>query len=249
MSQPIFDTLEYVKKLEEAGIDRKQAEAHLEAMRAVLDPLTSKSINKLDSTDFENIYLQVRNRGWKWFLGIASAFGVGTIIGAWQIMDNYASKGVDAYIKTESFQHGVMNAATSRLDSLDARTEKAEKALSENEKRAGVLGNLPLAVRNHGFVLTDREGRNFQFETGTAHSGQIIFFKFAFKSRPKIFMQDKAKTVNDRFEEMIARRQLQADRLMGGGRDLFQPIGDGRTGFSVRNDSYSKEYDWIAIGE
>jgi hypothetical protein len=233
----------------DAGIDRKHAEAHLEATRAALDPLTANSINKLDSTDFENIYLQVRNRGWKWFLGIASALGVGTAIGTWQLMDNYASKGVDAYIKTERFQHGVMNAAMSRLDSLDIRTEKAEKALSENEKRAGVLGNLPLAVRDHGFVLTDREGRNFQFETGTAHSGQIILFKFAFKSRPKIFIQDKTKTVRDRFEELSDRRQLQADRMLGVRRDLFQPIGDGRTGFSVRNDSFSREYDWIAIGE
>ena len=44
-----IDTLEYVKKLEAAGIDRRQAEAHAEALRDATDPLATKQ----DLTELE----------------------------------------------------------------------------------------------------------------------------------------------------------------------------------------------------
>ncbi|MYM42191.1 hypothetical protein [Duganella qianjiadongensis] len=252
MVAPIFDTHEYIKRLEDAGVDRKQADAHLEAIKAALDPLIAKSMNKLDSTDFENIYLQTRNRSWKWFLGVAGIFGVGTMLGAWQVINISASKGVAAYVKTESFQRDVVNAAISRLDSLDARTAKAEKTIVESEKRAGALGGLPLSVSENGLVLTDRMGRNFHIETGTAHSGEIVLFKSAFKTRPKLLIQAQSQTgsINDdAFSDFQYRRQIQADRVFNRKERLFNPIKDGSSGFSLRTEAIARSYDWVAIGE
>jgi uncharacterized membrane protein YdfJ with MMPL/SSD domain len=45
-----IDTLEYVKKLEAAGIDRRQAEAHAEALR---DAATDQLATKADLTELE----------------------------------------------------------------------------------------------------------------------------------------------------------------------------------------------------
>jgi len=253
MAQPSFDTLEFIKQLEEAGIDRKQAEAHLKAVQAAIAPVLAKSMNKLDSTDFENIYLQTRNRGWKWFVGVASIFGVGTMLGAWQVINISASTGVDAYVKTERFQRDVVDAALSRLSSLDVRASKIESTISEGEKRAGVLGNLPMAVSERGLVLTDRAGRNFHIETGTAHSGEVVLFKSSFKGRPKLFVQSKMRSEEvptDALSELTYRRKMQAERgLNSRSIELFEPIRDGRSGFSMRPERIMKSYDWIAIGE
>ena len=45
-----IDTLDYVKKLEAAGIDRRQAEAHAEALR---DAATDQLATKADLTELE----------------------------------------------------------------------------------------------------------------------------------------------------------------------------------------------------
>lgn len=135
MDSPIFDTQQFVKQLVEAGLSQDQAEAHLKAVQDALTPLASKSLNKLDSTDYENIYLQVRNRGWKWFAGVAAFFGGATILGAAGTVYVSASRSVDKYMRTEAFQKQIVSTVLSRVSNIDDRLRMAEQASGLSKSR------------------------------------------------------------------------------------------------------------------
>jgi hypothetical protein len=254
MTAPPFDTQQFVKQLVETGLPPEQAEAHLKAIQVAMAPLAAKAMNKLDSTDYENIYLQVRNRGWKWFLSVAAFFGAATIIGAISTVYVSASRSVDRYVNTESFKTQVMSTALTRLTHVDDQLKKAEQGVREVEKQIGAVGNLPLTATEHGFMMTDKNGNSFYVEIGTAQSGNKVVFKSPFRNRPTFLIQPSGGVLSDE-NGLITRRefrqQQQLDMMeygIGGKPALFAFMPDGRSGVKIRGERLRRSYDWIAIG-
>jgi hypothetical protein len=72
-----IDTLEYVKKLEAAGVDRKQAEAHAQALRSVVVPdLTTKQDLRDLANELRAEIGHVRTDTWQIALAIVLATAI-----------------------------------------------------------------------------------------------------------------------------------------------------------------------------
>jgi hypothetical protein len=257
MTAPAFDTQQFVKQLVESGLSQDQAEAHMKALQEALAPLAAKSLNKLDSTDYENIYLQVRNRGWRWFAAVAAFFGAATVIGAISTVYISASRSVDRYVNTETFKSQVVSTALSRIANLDERLSNAERRVLDVEKHVGAVGNLPLSVTGHGLMMTDKNGNTFYVETGTAKSGDKIVFSSPFRSRPTFFIQPSGGVLRSEDSPMTMRDYRTQQQLdlqeyglngLNGKPALFGFLPDERSGVRIRGERLSRTYDWIAIG-
>ena len=252
MGEPAFDTHHFTKQLIEAGVPQELAEAHLNAIRDALKPITEKSLNKLDSTDYENIYLQVRNRGGKWLLAILAFLGIASFYGSYQAV----KRGVDKYINTESFKSEVLSSTLSRLTAIDEKIVQTEKSARDIQKHIGAISDLPLTVTKNGFVVVDKSGETLYVETGTVKSGDAVVFQSPFKSRPIFLIQQSASTLVAQGKNATSYSQYRTQKQiaqyeygLNGQPDLFAFLHDGRSGIQVRKERTSHTYEWIAIGK
>jgi hypothetical protein len=78
-SIPAFDTLHYVKKLEAAGMDPKQAEAQVEFQAEVLSSLVKEKVATKEDLDKISTELRHEINLVKWMLGVLIT-GVAAIV-------------------------------------------------------------------------------------------------------------------------------------------------------------------------
>lgn len=190
MTKPTFDTHAYIKALQAAGITPEQAEAHAQVLQEQMENVRAESKYKLDAIDYENIYLQTRNRISKWLVAILGTIGVVTIFSAYRFINRSIEAGVATYIKSDDFQKKIVDAAMTRFDKLEDRTIALNKEIVEISKRAAIAGNLPIGIDKNGLTLTSKDGTNFHIETGEAISGDIVKFKKPFSAPPLLIVGD-----------------------------------------------------------
>lgn len=251
MAAPVFDTHAYAKALQENGLSSEQIEAHLAGMRVALENLPTEAKAKLDSTDYENIYLQTRNRLWRYFVPVLGILGAASIWSAIKVIDNVAERAVAEYVQTDRFQKSVLDTATTRLVALERSANVIEQRLAIAEKRATALPNLPMAISSYGVAMAGKNGERFYIETGAASSGDIVRFKHAFKAAPMVVLRQPASVLRRAGPDFVGDSlEMRAERAFpGGGVDAAVFVDARPDGFIAPRSTVTKRYEWFAIGE
>lgn len=193
---------------------------------------------KLDSEDYENIYLRVREKLWLFWASLFALFGGTGLIVLYLSMSTATEKAVNNYIKTEAFQKNVIQAIAAKATELARRADEIEASLNTSEKRVASLANLPIAIGENGVALMDQSGKKFFVESGTVRDGESVKFQNAFTVPPTVLLT----TTGDAFGAYADR--ITSSRVA----NLYAPKVTNQ-GFSLRHVPSPKTYSWVALGQ
>lgn len=196
---------------------------------------------KLDSEDYENIYLRVRGKMWKQVAAAIAFVGLGVAGAGWLYIGKLSEKAINLYVESEVFKEGVRADAMARLSELETRSKELDRQISEQELALGVMARLPIAASANNLNLIDTAGRKFSIEMGTVEEGEPAVFKNTYSTEPMVLVS------------LISDEQ----KLLGGamaerGGEVFG-VTFTQTGFLIPSEAKFKfgskrKYRWIAIG-
>lgn len=193
---------------------------------------------KLDSEDYENIYLRVREKLWLFWASLIALFGGAGLVVLYFSMTAATEKAVNKYIQTETFQKSVIEATAAKATELKQRTDAIEASLNTSEKRVASLANLPIAIGENGIALIDGSGKKFFLESGTVKDGESVKFQNAFTVPPTVILN----TTGDMFGPY-------ADRITTGRATSAYAPKVTNQGFSLRHATTPRTYSWVALGQ
>jgi len=193
---------------------------------------------KLDSEDYENIYLRIREKLWLFWASLFALFGGAGLIVLYFSMSSATEKAVNKYIQTEVFKQSVIQATAAKATELTQRTEAIEARLSTSEKRVASLAKLPISIEENGLAVIDPTGKKFFLESGVAKDGEAVKFHNAFTFPPTVILS----TTGDMFGSY-------AERITPG--RPVNPYAPKVTnqGFSLRFSTNHRTYSWVALGQ
>lgn len=147
---------------------------------------------KLDESDYENIYLRVRERLWRQIFA-AMAIVVAILgITSYGVFVNKIEKITEAAIKqhveSKEFQAAVVESTQSLLRELDKKASEINSKLQLQEIRAAQLAGVPLVVEDNGLFITSISGDTFFIQTGHVLPGEQIAFRRPFKETPAVLL-------------------------------------------------------------
>lgn len=200
---------------------------------------------KLDTEDYENIYLRIRGRLWKAAIG-AVLSGLALLgITSWLALNNQLDKAISAYVASEGFKQAVVASATQRLAAIEQQSVLIQQQLQKQELRAGDIANLPVTATVSSLAVVDRSGQRFYIETGTAAPDDKIIFTKPFSRPPFVALAFKG--IQGKKGEPLSSPLLNRYRS-----EEARPVDLNERGFSIiqkSNPSMSGSvYDWIAVG-
>lgn len=198
---------------------------------------------KLDATDYENIYLRVRERLSIFLISvfgaIAAAIGVAGIFTFYHGVNSATEKAVNEFVKTNTFKQSVVDTTSAKTIELQKQADLIAVSLEKSEKRVATLAKLPITVDGNGVAMIGTSGEKFFIETGTAHDGETVKFHNPYKNPPTVIMNvtgDNFGPYRDRFPN---------ERRMNGGYAPNVSAG----GFSLAASVNQRTYSWVAIGQ
>lgn len=193
---------------------------------------------KLDSEDYENIYLRVREKLWLFWASLIALFGGAGLVVLYFSMSAATEKAVNKYIQTEKFQTNVVQATAAKATELKQRTDAIEASLNTSERRVASLAKLPISIGENGITLMDQSGKKFFIESGTVKDGESIKFQSAFTTPPTVILNVTGDNFGLLSDRITTRRITSA----------YAPkVTD--QGFSLRHATGAKTYNWVAIGQ
>jgi len=193
---------------------------------------------KLDSEDYENIYLRIREKLWLFWASLLALFGGTGLVVLYFSMSTATEKAVNKYIQTETFQKNVIQATAAKANELQKRTDAIEASLNTSEKRVASIAKLPIAIGENGIALMDQSGKKFFVESGAVRDGESVTFQNAFTVPPTVILS----TTGDMFGSY-------ADRIAPGRvANAYAPKVTNQ-GFSLRHVPSPKMYSWVALGQ
>ena len=205
----------------------------------VLPPRTVK----LDSEDYENIYLRIREKLWLFWAGLFTFFGGAGLLIAYISIGSATEAAVKQYVGTAGFAKSISDTTSSRLADLDARTMNLTDALTSLEKRAASTKTLPLSVSDHGISIVGVDGVRFNIESGSAKGGELIRFQSAFTRPPMVLITSTSNRAGMQvLEHPAIRSDVQQVTTRTTTAEAFQLPRS--TSFASRNT-----FDWVAIGK
>lgn len=193
---------------------------------------------KLDSEDYENIYLRVREKLWQFWASLLGVLGFAGLVVAYVSISAATEKAVNRYIQTDAFKQNVVQSATAKLTDLKQRTDAIESSLNTSEKRIAGLAKLPIAIGENGIALMDQTGKKFFIESGTVKDGESVKFQNPFSSPPIIILS----ATGDMFGSYSAR--ITAPPLRNANTPNVK-----NEGFSLRYSNSHRTYSWVAFGQ
>lgn len=193
---------------------------------------------KLDSEDYENIYLRIREKLWLFWASLIAMFGGVGILVLYFSMSAATEKAVNKYIQTEAFRQSVVQATAAKATELQQRTDAIEASLSVSEKRAATLAKLPIAIGENGLAVIDQSGKKFFIESGTVKDGESVKFQNAFTVPPTVIMNTTGDTFGSYDDRITTGRAANA----------YAPKITSQ-GFSLRHRPSPRTYSWVALGQ
>lgn len=145
---------------------------------------------KLDTEDYENIYLRVRGKMWRQAIALLTFFGLGVAGAGWLLLSSAAKSAINHYVQSDLFKDGVRAEALSRIEQLDQRSSAISQLLSQQEKAIGNLANLPISAGPNGLSIVDPRGNTFNLATGEVAEGESVTFPVAFKAAPIVIVTE-----------------------------------------------------------
>ncbi len=197
---------------------------------------------KLDDSDYENIFLRVRE---KLFVQMALTIGLIVAIAGWTSWKAVEAKiakttsaFVDKHVQSKEFQAAVVFEYQARLADLEKRSAVLSDEIQRKEIAVASLSSIPIKIDGSNIELMNATGRSFKILTGVVKSGDDVRFKQKFLVAPVVVV------VID--SDAKARIGL---IHKGSISDAFS-IGATTEGFTLpHNTIASFKYRWIAIGE
>jgi hypothetical protein len=195
---------------------------------------------KLDSEDYENIYLRIRGKLWLFWAAVFGALGgTGLVVGYFSI-SSAIEVAVNKYLQTEQFAQSIAKDTESRLARLEERERELARLLAIAEKRAGTVASLPIAITDGGVTLVGSDGAKFHVETGSTKRGEPVLFKSAFSRPPMVLLAPNT----DRFgrpagEPLTTSKDVSVIRVAASSTGFKNPY--------VLNSSSG--FSWLAIGQ
>lgn len=201
--------------------------------------MTATTTIKLDSEDYENIYLRVREKLIFFFLGIFGALGGTGLLVAYLSISGATEKAVQKYVQTPEFKTSVLGLANARMESLEKRASSVVQSISEAEKRVVALTDAPISVTASGFSLLSKEGARFGMEVGEVQSGGVVEFKTPFSMPPLVLLTP----TTNQFGHSVLEMRLQKNTPVEAATLVTT------NGFTVTNYTGSlRKYSWVAVG-
>ena len=191
---------------------------------------------KLDSEDYENIYLRVREKLWIFWASMIALFGGAGLIVLYLSISAATEKAVNKYIQTDAFRQNIIQAIAAKTTELKQRTDAIEASLNISEKRVANLAKLPIAIGENGIALMDQSGKKFFVESGVAKDGDSVKFQNAFTVPPTVILS----TTGDMFGPY-------SDRITSGHAPNAPKVTS--QGFSLRHSTSRRTYSWVALGQ
>lgn len=191
----------------------------------------------LDSEDYENIYLRIREKLWLFWAYLFLVLGGGALVVLYFSISAATEKAVNNYIQTETFQKDVIQTIEAKASELKQRTDAIEASLNTSEKRVASLAKLPIDIGENGIALMDQSGKKFFVESGVVKDGESVKFQNAFTVPPTVILS----TTGDMFGSYADR--ISAKRVASAAPNVTNQ------GFSLRYASSPKTYSWVALGQ
>lgn len=192
---------------------------------------------KLDSEDYENIYLRIREKLWLFWAYLFLVLGGGALVVLYFSISAATEKAVNNYIQTETFQKDVIQTIEAKASELKQRTDAIEASLNTSEKRVASLAKLPIDIGENGIALMDQSGKKFFVESGVVKDGESVKFQNAFTVPPTVILS----TTGDMFGSYADR--ISAKRVASAAPNVTNQ------GFSLRYASSPQTYSWVALGQ
>ncbi len=136
---------------------------------------------KLDESDYENIFLRVRDKLYIQFIAICAViFG---IVGftTWHSVktriDGKIESAVNEYIQSKEFKEVVIKSSQEKLAELDRHANQIENLLSRQQLKIAQQSEIPIIIDEKGLTLVNKNGQQFHIEMGNAKSGEDSHFQ------------------------------------------------------------------------
>jgi hypothetical protein len=197
--------------------------------------VVSETVMKLNSDDYENIYLRVERRLWKTLAALFGLTSAVAALAAWAAVSAATERAVNRYVQTDEFRTSVTRATTERAGDLAARLDGIQSRVEQAERRVGALAGLPVAVSPSGMSVVDPSGRHFFIETGSTHGGEWVKFQSAFTHPPLVVLNSAS--------------SLSVHSPFADPRPLLAPADVTVEGFKVTSRLDTRTYTWLAVGQ
>lgn len=145
------------------------------------------TVHKLDSEDYENIYLRLQQRIWRVVLGMFGATSIIAFITFFSVIDSNAEKQIKKTVESKDFQQILISTSMSRLTELEERLARTEAALKQATQQAAKLAELPISIDRNSITFTDNTGEAIQIVFGFTRIGKTTF-QNSFQSPPSIIL-------------------------------------------------------------
>lgn len=204
---------------------------------------------KLTEADFENIWLRVKDRGFKLVIALVSAVGLGGFAAGYQwaktTLDTHVEQHLEQYLKGDSFKRLVGNALVTGTDELRSERVAAEKFIHELQQRAVVLKDSGILVEDNSISLSGPNGRPFRLERGTLSRDGNVQFSKPYPKPPTVL-------VDASYDVFASQRDIQRRRSELAGLQVapstFVVVPATETGFTLKARYIRSDVSWIAIG-
>jgi hypothetical protein len=136
---------------------------------------------KLDQSDYENIFLRVRDKlliqVFAIFSILFAVIGIATWTAVKARVEKITELAVNNYVQSDEFKKHVVVSYQEKLTRLETQTAEITKVLSEQQKKAAQLSEIPILIDQDGLTLINKNGHQFRIEMGSAISGAKVLFK------------------------------------------------------------------------
>lgn len=147
---------------------------------------------ELKAEDYENIWLRLKEKFWKWiafwftFLAIVIGFG------AFNLANNLLESYVREYVKTAEFKEQVGKAILNNVPELKQALDQAKNDVSKLLENIEALKNAPFAISENMLTIVGDKGNIIKVEFGNAVTGKSIKFKQDFSQPPTVLISPMA---------------------------------------------------------
>jgi hypothetical protein len=184
---------------------------------------------ELNSEDYENIWLRLKDKFWKhvvfWFSAIMIIIG----ISAYQLAKSSIKEHVRDFAKTEEFKIQVEKAVIGNIPYLEKRIESAKGDISILLSKLEVISKAPFSVDNNQFTLVGEKGQIVKVEFGQGGTSETIKFKQNFSDPPIVIVTQVKSILSRNIREVAIQTVSERD-------------------FSVTLSPFTQKFGWVALG-
>lgn len=197
---------------------------------------------KLDETDYQNIFLRVREKLVIQLFFLISALavtaGLVTWLAAKEKIEDVTEAAVTNYVNSEQFADNIMTSYRESVASLDAQLAELSAVISQQQIVASQLSQSPVLQGSTGLTFIGQDGSHFRIEIGTASSGDKVVFQSTYKSEPTVILSIDTNSLDS----------VSLHRLQSKGVVVFA-LNTSETGFDVPHEMSPIAVRWVALGE